>query len=335
MLLSVVSLGRIIENCKLVKREAGVPLIAVVKDDAYGHGAEEVSLALERYVSAFAVVSPQEGAALRVAGVSKEIMVLAPCLSEEEALSCFALSMTPSVSSLSSLALLLRAAERFGFSPRAQLVINTGMNRLGFRPGLAGTVCRRAKESGLEITGIFSHFYAPADVSARERQYRLFVAASEEAKGIFPNAIRHLSATGGILAGEKYRFDAVRSGIALYGYLPEGFVNSLGVRPAMKLYAQAEQSGVFLGGGVGYAAAKRRYGKLHTLRFGYGDGLFAPEGLGGVGFCMDAAIFEGDCRFGKEKLVLRDFGAYARASGRSVYEALVSAGRRSEKRYVR
>lgn len=332
--LALIFQERILKNAALVKARAGTDLYAVVKDDAYGHGAEKIALLLEPTVRGFAVATVLEGEALRISGIRKEILVLSPCLSEEEALAAERYGLTPTVTSLASFKLLLRAGEKFGFSPRAQLKINTGMNRYGIRPECADSLCRLAKSGGVEFTGVFSHFYAPEEERARERQYELFSAASERVIKFFPSAVRHLSATGGILAGAKYNFDAVRCGIALYGYLPKGFEGALPVKPAMKVYAAVSHSGMFTGGGVGYRPAQQRYRQLSTLRLGYGDGFLRAEGLGEGDLCMDAFVKRGSAPFGKRRLVMKDASVLARKYHTIVYEVLVNVGKKAEKRYV-
>ena len=333
--LAVISLKNIVGNALLVQKRAGVPLIAVVKDDAYGHGAEKVSLALEPYVSAFAVSTVLEGTALRIAGVGKEILVLTPCLCEEEALSCFFYNLTPTISCLAALRLLQKTSEKYGLLLRAQMKLNTGMNRYGFRIERVGAAVKEAKRDGMEISGVFSHFYAPEDEIAREEQYALFQRGAEEVKSFFPNAVRHLSATGGILAGKKYNFDFVRSGIALYGYLPAGFEGKINVKPAMKIYATVSQSGMFTGGGIGYQKSEKHYRKLSTVRLGYGDGFPRAGGMDAIGnLCMDAHVRTGGAPFGKRRLTLQNVTELAGKQNTITYEILVNIGKKAEKIYV-
>ena len=335
--LALISLPKICANAEKISAAAGgTPLYAVVKDDAYGHGAETVAIALEEQVYGFAVATIDEGAALRVAGISKDILVLTPVLSEEEALRACAYGLVLTVSSLATLHILVRAKERYSLFPRVHIAVNTGMNRYGFRTENLVQACREMKEAGIFAEGIYSHLYAPEDRSAREGQAQRFAAACDTARKYFPDILRHLSATGGILAGEEYRFDAVRSGIGLYGYLPHGFEGALALSPAMKVYTHVVQSGTFTGGGVGYAVAERDYGALSTLRLGYGDGFFRAGGLGGVGkLCMDAYIREGSGRAGQKRLVLWDAEEYAGKHGTISYEVLCRIGGRAEKIYER
>ncbi|MBR7186863.1 MAG: alanine racemase [Clostridia bacterium] len=324
-LLAVIDLNRIRQNAGILSRIAARPLIAVVKDDAYGHGAERVALALEGEVAAFAVATVEEGAALRTAGIQKEILVLTPPLSQEEALRISAYRLTATLSGTRSLKF---AKGQKGF--KAHIAVNTGMNRYGVRLDRVKSLCRGALSAGIEITGVYSHFYDPAEVSARGEQIRRFLAASVVVQKYFPSALRHLSATGGVLAGTY--FDAVRVGISLYGYLPEGFSN-IGVKPALKIYATVVETRTALGSGVGYQRAEKNYKKLHTLRLGYGDGFFRESGPCIGKLCMDACIAEGAARPGTRKLVLADAAAYAKQHGTTAYEVLVNVTKRAVREY--
>ncbi len=330
-IVAVISLGTVMRNALLVQKRAGVPLIAVVKDDAYGHGAERVADALSKIALMFAVATVREGAALRAAGVEKDILVLTPALCREEALVGAAHGLVLTLSSPASLRVAAEGAA--GIPLRAHIAVNTGMNRYGFRPAAVKSACRAAKRAGIGVCGAYSHFYDPLCGEAREAQYAAFLRAAEAVKDCFPDALLHLSATGGVLAGRKYAFGAVRSGIALYGYLPQGG-SGLCVRPAAALYASVSHRGRAFGQGVGYMRAEREYGALTTLRLGYGDGFFRAGGLGVGDLCMDACVREGDAPFGRRVRVLKDLAGYAAAHGTTPYEVLVRVLGRAEKRYV-
>ena len=298
-LVAVISLSAVKRNFCAIAAETKKPLIAVVKDDAYGHGAEAVALALEGRANAFAVSTVDEGAALRTAGVTKDILVFTPPLDKEDALRMLAYDLISSVTSLSSLRLIARAGERTGKPPRAHLKVNTGMNRYGVLPQRAAFAAREAKRLNIALEGVYSHLYAAEDKSALQAQTELFQKAADRVREIFPDCIRHLSSTGGILSGDG--FDAVRAGIALYGYLPAGFEGRLSLEPAMKLYATVAHACRQSGGGIGYGAADRDYGSLHTLRLGYGDGFFRAGIEGSPNkLCMDACVQVGKGRFGRK-----------------------------------
>lgn len=327
--LAVVSLTDIVRNAHALRTFAGVPLIAVVKDDAYGHGAVAVAHALRGAAQMFAVATVDEGAELVSAGVGENILVLTPPLCRQDAARAAAYGLVQTLSSVRSLRFMLRA----GLPVRAHIAVNTGMNRYGFAPYEVAAACRAAKEGGISVEGVFSHYYAPDDVAARCAQTRAFCAACEDVCAVFPSAMRHLSATGGLAAGGD-RCDAVRAGLGLYGYLPEK-CRGVRLRPAMKVYATVVQSGVPYGGGAGYARAPRRFRALHTLRLGYGDGFFragAPWAVGAL--CMDACVCEGEAPVGRRVCVMDDARIYAERHGTSPYEVLVRVGRGAEKRYV-
>ncbi len=322
-LLAVIDLNAIRNNAARIMRIAQRPLIAVVKDDAYGHGAAEVAHALSGMVCGFAVSSVEEGASLRTAGIEQNILVLTPPLSREEALRVKAYRLTASVGSLRTLRLLEKGTD-------AHIAVNSGMNRYGIAPDRAGVLADAAKREGIPVTGVYSHFYAPADENARGDQLRRFLAATLKVRERFPAAVRHIAATGGILSGVA--LDAVRAGIALYGYCPDGY-SLTGLRPAMKIYAAVADAHRPVGRGAGYNVNPERGTGLYTLRLGYGDGFFRSFGpcIGTLG--MDACVAKGTARPGTRKLVLSDAAAYADEHGTTAYEVLVNVSKKAEKVY--
>ena len=96
------------------------------------------------------------------------------------------------------------------------------MNRYGVPPAQAGRQARRAKSLGVSLTGVVLSSLGARRGGRAEQQLVLFRRAAEEVRAVFPCALCHLAATGGILAGREYCLDAVRPGIGLYGYLPAG-----------------------------------------------------------------------------------------------------------------
>lgn len=306
-------------------------MYAVVKDNAYGHGAIAVALTLEDEVFAFAVATVEEGVALRVGGVRKDILVLTPPLCEEEVVRCAGYQLVVTVSSIAILRMTARAVEKYHLSLRAHFAINTGMNRFGLRPDRVRTACREALSTGILFEGVYSHLYAAEEKSERERQRLIFTDASERVREFFPTVQRHLSATGGILSGEEYRFDAVRCGIGLYGYLPRAFEGAVSLKRAMRVYTHAVQSHVAFGGGMGYMSAKRQYGSVKTLRFGYGDGLLRAQSFLSHGnLCMDAHIRDGRAKAGQRVRLLTDLQAYAEEMNTIIYEVLCMITKRAE-----
>lgn len=219
---AVISLGAVCRNAAFFKaRAGGAKLCAVVKADGYGHGAAQVAAALRGTADLFAVSLVSEGAALRLAGVAEDILVLTPPLCEEEALRGLYYGLIFTAGDAADCALLARAGRAYGEPPRCHLKCNTGMNRYGTDAPSFAALCAAA-EKGCRVEGVYSHFYRPEHAPTREAQFALFRKAADGAETRFGRLVRHIAATGGTLAG-GYEQDMVRIGIGLYGYLPQGF----------------------------------------------------------------------------------------------------------------
>lgn len=319
---AVIDLNAVRHNARLLSRLSKRPYFAVVKDDGYGHGGAEIAHALSGSAAAFAVATVREGAVLRTAGISAPILVLTPPLSEEEALRMAAYGLTASVGSLRTMRLL------YGKGMTAHIAVNTGMNRYGVLPAHAALLARRAQD--VEIAGVYSHLFAPEREEETKFQCAQFARAAGEVKEIFPSAVSHLMATGGVLRGAD--FDMVRLGIGLYGYVPEGFKDP-GLRPAMEVYATVSDTRRAFGRGAGYNLTEGAEGALHTLRLGYGDGFFRESGPCIGKLCMDACVGRGPRKVGERVLVLADAAEYAARHNTTAYEVLVRIGTRAERRY--
>ena len=306
---------------KIKSLSVGAKFFAVVKADAYGHGAEEVSRCVEDIADGFCVAIIEEGIALRVAGIRKPVLVFTPPLDSYDVLRAKAYSLTLTVNSADT--------ARLSSGVPCHIKVNTGMNRAGCNPselcGILNILDRR------NISGVYSHLYAACDKSASERQFKIFSECAAKVKEYAPEATAHVSASGGLLLGGKYICDAVRCGILLYGYVPEGFCN-IGFKPAMKVFARKVQDTAFIGGGIGYNAADKNYGVLSLYRCGYADGFSRTVPLGEKTLCMDGFV---SVSGGKYKCVLDNAEEYAKRCSTIPYEALVNATRRAERVYIR
>ena len=323
---AAVSLKRILHNARALAQAAqGKKLYAVVKDDAYGHGAAQVAHALSGIAKAFAVATVDEGAALRLAGTVEDILVLTPPLCEEEVLRISSYGLIASITSAFVLKTALQAVKKFKVDLRVHLAVNTGMNRYGFSLNRLSGACVRA--GAFKVEGLYSHLYLPASEAESKAQEALFLQAERIFKQYYPDGVCHLSATGGAL--KRIKTDMVRAGLALYGYLPEGFEGRLSVKPAMKIYATVANSCKTVGEGLGYRKQQYPVQYAHTLRLGYGDGFFRAGGK----LCMDACVLEGKRRTGTRERVLLSVEEYAAQNGTTAYEALVNIARRAERRY--
>ncbi len=294
---------------------------AVVKADAYGHGAEEVSRYIEDVADGFCVAIIEEGISLRVAGISKPVLVLTPPLDEYDVSRAEAYNLTLTVNSVQT-AKLVKGLP-------CHIKVNTGMNRLGCNIGELPKLIEIITPE--YIQGVYSHLFAPQSDFASAKQLELFEKAVKAVKSVNPSASAHLSASGGLLRGGKYLFDCVRCGILLYGYCPSGFTLK-GIEPALKVYARRTQTTNFIGGGVGYAFAEKNYRTLNSYRCGYADGFFRTVPLGEKNLCMDAFV---SASGGETLCVMNDADEYANRIGTISYEVLTNVTRRSERIYER
>lgn len=329
-----VNLKAIAENLSALKEEANAKkFCAVVKADAYRHGAVRVAGEIENSADMFAVATSDEAVSLRFAGIKKDILILSPAAEGEiERLIPYGIIFT--ASSYSSLGALNAAADKADKVVRAHIKVNTGMNRYGFSVSefSSGKLFSALKNAeNVYAEGIYSHFYNPSDEAVRERQFSEFIfAASRAEKALERPLIKHVAATGGVAAGGgRYALDMIRCGLGLYGYSPvKGTVK---LKPAMSVYAPVTERRGFVCGGAGYGGEYTGGKKeFSTVRFGYGDGLPFIDSL-----CMDAFVMPTD-RIYKEKYVcvLKSAEDIALKYGTSVYKVLCSVSGRVEKRYI-
>ncbi len=320
--LSFISLRAIRSNALKIRKILGKKkFYAVVKADAYGHGAAEVSRCLEDIADGFCVAILDEGVALRVAGITKPVLVFTPPLDKNDAERARFYSLTVTVNSVATAKLVQGIP--------CHIKVNTGMNRAGCTLYELPSVLNALDKNS--VNGVYSHMYAPENAAASARQLAVFNRAEEIVKTKIPDVCAHISASGGILRGGGFLKDGARAGITLYGYAPAGFSRA-GFEPALKVYARRTQITPFIGGGVGYNFADRNYKNLSVYRLGYADGFFRTVPLGEKTLCMDAFLREG----GEEmRLVMADADEYAARAGTISYEVLTNVTRRSERIYER
>jgi alanine racemase len=234
---------RAIESFLAARMPAGrtpPSIAAVVKANAYGHGARQVAQALEAAgARRFACADIEEGIILRQAGVRAAILVFG-ALSVSDLGGLFEYDLTPTCSTPAAAVALQAAAAAHHARLRYHLKIDTGMNRLGFRhDNLQWTLPAVLASPNLELAGVYTH-YATADDPSHplfELQQRRFAAALDRlaAMGARP-PLRHSANSAATLRDERTWFDMVRPGILLYGVLPApGLVASNGSTPALEL----------------------------------------------------------------------------------------------------
>ncbi len=255
-------------------------VMAVVKADAYGHGARPVARLLQREgVRDFAVACLQEGIALRKGGIRGTILVLgwtdprlAPLLARWR--------LTQAVASLEHGQALAASSCRV----RVHLALDTGMHRIGVGTRDHEALARLYALPGLKITGVFSHLCVSDDLSPTgtaftRQQAEAFREALAwlQAQG-FAAGRAHLLASYGILNTPEDSFDLVRAGIALYGVYSDDAParRALPLRPVLSLKARVAlvrplAPGESAGYGLAFTAARPT--KLAVLAIGYADGL--------------------------------------------------------------
>lgn len=249
------------------KLRPGVQKMAVVKADAYGHGAVAVARHIAPEVDAFAVAQVDEGVSLREGGVSNPILVLGtPNPDNAGVFTRF--DLTATVSDLAHFDLLPAGA-------KYHLNFDTGMGRYGFLPDQVSDVRQAMKDHDeLHCKGIYSHFsmaHLPDNAFVR-RQLELFKSVRAQ---FDERLTTHLSNSGGALYYPGSQFDMVRIGIGLYGYGP-GPEAIGGLQPALEWRSRlAHVKRIAEGANVSYGNSWRapHEGWLGVVPVGYADGL--------------------------------------------------------------
>lgn len=288
-----IDISALLDNLHVLRRVAGsADILAVVKANAYGHGAVECSLRLqEAGVNWFAVATLDEAIELRAAGVTSRILVFGGCWPGEEA-AFVEFRLTPAVFTFAQAKRLDAASGAAGQRIKVHLKFDTGMGRVGFRYEAAERLAREFSAlRNIGIEGIFSHFASAENPTERDftrlQNERLDeIVDAFRRIGITPEFIDIANSPGTLLYPESRR-SLVRIGGLLYGFaddiLPSNDLNP-GVRPVMSIRTKVAQiKTVPDGETVGYGRTFKAKGNrlIATLPIGYADGL--PRGLSNNG----------------------------------------------------
>jgi len=286
-----VNLDAIEHNARAIQQLVGptVKMIAVVKANAYGHGAPEVSRALiNAGVPELAVTRLDEALPIRAAGIDAPVLLLAPALPDELD-EVGARSLTACASSYEDARLLSVAAAKQGVTAKVQLKVDTGMGRLGVEPEKAADIAGRiAQLPNIELTGAFTHFAQAggparenASVHAQFAKFQPLVQSIGSAAGVSPEGF-HCANSAAILRFPGMRLSCVRPGTILYGQYPSPLVAEESARAGLKLrdtfVAKARIIAVKemrTGQPVGYGSEWKasRPSRIATIAVGYADGL--------------------------------------------------------------
>lgn len=272
---------------------ANTPIMAVVKADAYGHGAVPCAKRLEEAgADWFGVATVEEGAELREAQIAKPILILGGTWPGQET-KVLNLDLTPVVFRLDQAESLAAAAARQGAKAKFHVKIDTGMGRIGFRADQAAAVAEAfAKMQNVEIDGIMTHFAVADKIDETDYTNRQIAACAEavdvfHAHGHRPKYIDMANSPGAIVHPLS-RSKMVRIGGILYGLggdvLPDG-VDQPELRPVMAVRSRIGQLKTIRAGetvGYGRTFTAERESLIAAVPIGYHDGL--PRALSNKGW---------------------------------------------------
>ena len=276
-------------------------IIAVVKANAYGHGAERVAVALEQAgATMLACADIEEGIVLRQAGVRVPVLVFG-ALSVSDLDGLFEYALTPTISTPGAATAVQAAALKRRSTIGYHLKIDTGMNRLGFRhDNLRRTLPDVLASDHLRLDGVFTHFASadepesPVFNTQRERFDAAYAAVVEilnpAAAGLrgrsgigattvesgFSRIMKHASNSAALLRDSRVWYDAVRPGLLLYGIVPPPLASTIPLQPVMSLTSRVVAvKGIRPGEGVGYGWRfdSKTPRTIAVVPAGYADGL--------------------------------------------------------------
>lgn len=293
-----VDLGNLANNYRLIEKYAQeAAIFAVVKADAYGHGAVPIAKELDMLgARRFAVASFAEGIELRQAGLSQPILILGYTRPENAA----ALSvngLTAALPGLCEAQALSAQAEKAGVTVKAHLKIDTGMSRIGFCPahdfeGAIAQMEEAAALPGLQVTGAFTHFAVSDSAAEEDRaftqgQFQLFTRCIQQLRqnGVSLECV-HCCNSAALIDRPEMHLSAVRPGIVLYGCPPSADLPCEGLKPLMALKATVARVKEILPGDTvsyGRTFTALRPTRIATITAGYADGY--PRALSGKGVC--------------------------------------------------
>lgn len=344
---------------------SSVKVAAVIKANAYGHGAVAVGRFLEPYVDYFCVAAVEEAAELREAGIQIPVLILGYTSPKQYPMLLKADGI-PAIYSYETALALEEAAAKAGVKAKIHFALDTGMTRIGFSKSAESidTMEKIAALPHLIVEGLFSHFSCAdmADKSYCDRQIEVFEWFCEKLKERNVEIpVKHLCNSAGIMEFTDYRYNMVRAGIIIYGLWPSDEVQfeNLSIKPALSWYShvihvQTAEAGV----GVSYGAAyvTKKPARIATVSIGYADGY--PRSLSGKGYvlihgkkapilgrvCMDQMMVDvseiPDVKEedtvtligtdGEETITMEELG---RLSGRFNYELACDIGRRVKRIY--
>lgn len=276
----IIDLDAIRHNIRAVHERAGVPVMAIIKADAYGHGAVEIARHIDGDCAFFGVSSILEALELRQAGIEKPILILGytPVAAFPEAIRQ---GIRPAIFRYEDALALSQAATALGMTAKFHIAVDTGMSRIGFQvtPEEADICARIAALPNVEAEGLFSHLATAdcADLTRARHQSALFNQFDEmlHSRGVTIR-LRHLDNSAGVM-NFHCKYELVRSGIVTYGMYPSAEVDPsvLDLRPALRwesriTHLKTLEPGREIGYGGTYTTTRPT--RVATVPVGYADG---------------------------------------------------------------
>ena len=276
----MIDLDAIRHNIQAVKAKAGAPVMAIIKADAYGHGAVQLAKHLDDCCAFFGVSSILEALELRQAGIQKPMLILGytPVSSFPEVVR---LNIRPAIFHYEDALALSQAAGELGMTAKFHFAVDTGMSRIGFQVTREDAdICAKiARLPNLEAEGLFSHFATAdcADLTRAKRQAERFACFDRMLKDrgvVIP--LRHLDNSAGLM-NFGCEYEMVRSGIVTYGMYPSDEVDPglLELRPALRWETRIVHINLLEPGreiGYGGTYTTTHLTRVATLPVGYADG---------------------------------------------------------------
>ncbi len=347
-----IDLSALAHNYKTLRSETSpkTKFMAVVKANAYGSDSIEIAKKLEDLgVDYFAVAYALEGEVLRTHGIQKPILILHPQRDQLEEL--FKLNLEPTIYSFKGLEEVVAFSQNQ--SVPIHIKVNTGLNRLGFKPSELDSVIELLKKHpSIHLKSVYSHLIASEDSQSKAISQEQ-IAAFNKSVERFKNAgisipLRHMTNTSGILNYKEAHFDMVRSGIGLYGFANGPYDRNLKPIGSLKTII-SKINELSKGEGVGYNSGfvADKTMRVATLPIGHADGITRiyskgkarvwihnqpAEILGNV--CMDMImvnITSIECQEGDEVILFDQTHSackFAEGAGTISYELITAIGPR-------
>lgn len=333
---AVINLRTIRRNAVEIKKSIGNEdkFCAVVKADAYGHGAVMVANAIYPIADCYAVATCEEGIALRLGGIDKDILIFFPP-KKEDLPRAILYGLIFTVYNRAQIDIISHYATALGVRAKVHIKFDTGMNRLGLNTlkQLKELVEYALLKKGIILDGAYSHLGELQNKKALNSSVDKFLLANNLIKG-YNNIKCHISASGGLIKGIKS--DWYRVGLLLYGYKPFAS-NKIKVRPAMKVYSPVLDKKVVVRG------ERILYGDYRLdkdtnavlVQYGYADGLERKKRGNLINNrCMNVSAYSNLKVEDGYGLIMDNAEVLANELGTISYEILTKSGITAQKIYL-